>query len=67
VRRTLAISISLVVVLAAVVYLLYRYSGLKVWHALVCVLFGFYLAATSMAPEIRTTVTAIVHALTGRG
>jgi hypothetical protein len=63
----MAISISLVLVLAVAVWLLHRYGGLKVWQAVICILFGFYLAATSFAPEIRTTVTAIVHALTGQG
>ena len=63
----MAISISLVTLLGAAVWLLHRYAGLKVWHGLVCVLFGFYLAASSLAPEVRTTVTAIVRALTGQG
>jgi hypothetical protein len=63
----LAISISLVLVLAVAVYLLHKYGGLKVWHGLVCVLFGFYLASSTLAPEIRTTVTAIIRALTGQG
>lgn len=63
----MAISVSLVLVLGVVVWLLHRYAGLKVWHGFVCVLFGFYLATTSLAPEIRTIVTAIIHALTGQG
>ena len=53
--------------LAVAVWLLHKYGGLKLWHGLVCILFGFYLAASSLAPEIRTTVTAIVNALTGKG
>jgi hypothetical protein len=53
--------------LAVAVWLLHKYAGLKLWHGLVCILFGFYLATSSLAPEIRTTVTAIVHALTGQG
>ena len=53
--------------LGVVVWLLHRYAGLKVWPGFICVLFGFYLATTSLAPEIRTTVTAIIHALTGQG
>lgn len=64
---TLAISISFVVLLAVAVWLLHRYAALKFWHGLVCILFGFYLATSSLAPEIRTTVTAIVRALTGQG
>jgi hypothetical protein len=63
----LAISISLIALLAVAVGLLYKFAGLKVWHGLVCILFGFYLASSSVAPEIRTTVTSIVHALTGQG
>jgi hypothetical protein len=63
----LAISVSLVMMLAAAVWLLHRYAALKFWHGLVCILFGFYLATSSLAPEIRTTVTAIVHALSGQG
>ena len=63
----MAISLSLVLVLGVVVWLLHRYAGLKVLHGVICVLFGFFLAATSFAPEIRTTVTAIIRALSGQG
>lgn len=63
----MAVSISLVVMLAVAVWLLARYAGLKFWHGLVCILLGFYLATSSLAPEIRTTVTAVIRALTGQG
>jgi hypothetical protein len=63
----LAISISLIALLAAGVWALYKYAALKLWHGLVCMLFGFYLASSSVAPEISTTVASIVHALTGQG
>ncbi len=63
----LAISISLIALLAVAVWALYKFAGLKLWHGLVCILFGFYLASSSVAPEIRTTVTSIIHALTGQG
>jgi Na+/glutamate symporter len=59
----LTISIQLVVVLAVVVYIAYRFMGLRAWHALVCLLFGFFLAATSAAPEIRQIVSVIVRSL----
>ena len=65
--ETLAISISLVLVLGIAVWALHKYNGMKVWHGLLCVLFGFYLASSSLAPEINTTMTAIIHALTGQG
>ena len=63
----MAILLSLVLVLGIAVWVLHKYAGLKVWHGLICVLFGFYLATSTLAPEIRTTLTAIIHALTGQG
>jgi hypothetical protein len=62
-ETVLTISIQLVVVLAVVVYIAYRFMGLRAWHALVCLLFGFFLAATSAAPEIRQIVSVIVRSL----
>ncbi|GAA0591821.1 MULTISPECIES: hypothetical protein [Streptomyces] len=48
----MALSISAVVLLAIIVFLLVRKSGLKAGHAVVCTLLGFYLASSSMAPTI---------------
>jgi hypothetical protein len=62
-----AISLSLVLVLGIAVGLLHKCAGLRVWHGVICLLFGFYLAASTLAPEIRTTVAAIIRALTGQG
>ena len=62
----MAISLSLVLVLAVVVWLLHKYAGLKLSHGVICVLLGFYLATSTLAPEIRTTVAAIIRALTGQ-
>ena len=62
-----AVSISLVVLLGVAGYLTYRYGGMKIWQGLICALFGFYLATTGLAPQIRSTVTAIIRALTGQG
>ena len=63
----MVISLSLVLVLGIAVWVLHKYAGLKVWHGVICVLFGFYLATSTLAPEIRSTLTAIIHALTGKG
>jgi hypothetical protein len=38
--------------------------GLKVWHAIVCLLFGFLLAATVAGPEIHNFITEFVQWLT---
>lgn len=62
----LAVSLSAVVLLGITVWLLTRYSGLRWWHAAVCVLFGFYLAATTAAPAIRHVMHSIVTLLPGQ-
>lgn len=48
----LTITLSVALMLGVAVFLLCRHAGLKVWHATVCVGLGFYLASTSLAPEI---------------
>jgi hypothetical protein len=57
----MTVPIPLVVVLGAVAFVAWRYMGLRVWHAVICLLFGFFLAATSAAPEIRHLVAALVR------
>lgn len=45
-------TISGVMLLGIIVLLFFRKDGLKASHALVCALFGFLLAGTSIAPSI---------------
>jgi len=59
------VSIPLVVVLGAILWLAWRYMGLRTWQAILCLLLGFLLAATSAAPPIHHIVHGIVRALTG--
>ena len=47
--------------MAIVVWVAYRHMGLKVWHALVCLVLGFLLASTGAAPEISNLIASIVH------
>jgi hypothetical protein len=54
----MAISISVVLLLAILAVIFLRSGGLKVSHALVCLLLGFYLASTSVAPTIHSGLTA---------
>jgi hypothetical protein len=58
------ISIPLVVIVGVVVYVAWRYMGLRIWHAVACLILGFLLAATAAAPEIRHLVTGVVRWLT---
>ena len=51
----MTISIPLIALVVVIVYIAYRYLGLRVWHAIVCALLGFLLAATSAAPQIRSS------------
>ncbi|MFD5449703.1 hypothetical protein ACWDTR_10470 [Streptomyces sp. NPDC003470] len=55
----MALSISAVVLLAIVVFLLVKKSGLKAGHAVVCMLLGFYLASSTVAPTISEVTTNI--------
>jgi hypothetical protein len=61
----MTVSVPLVAVLGVAVFLAYRYMGLKVWQAVVCLLCGFLLAATTAAPAIRHLVRALLQWLTG--
>jgi hypothetical protein len=54
----MAISISVVVLLTILAVIFLRSGGLKISHALVCALLGFFLAGTSIAPTIHSGVTA---------
>ncbi|MFD5673021.1 hypothetical protein [Streptomyces sp. NPDC127040] len=61
----MAISISAVVLLAVLVVLFVKKSGLKAGHAVVCILLGFYLASSSMAPAISDAVTNVARLISG--
>jgi hypothetical protein len=60
----LVISIPLVAILGAVIFVAWRYMGLRVWQVVLCLICGFLLAATTAAPAIRHLVTAIISQLT---
>ncbi|MGW1895065.1 hypothetical protein ACWCP6_33215 [Streptomyces sp. NPDC002004] len=54
----MAISISVVLLLLILAVVFMRNGALKLSHAIVCVLLGFYLASSSMAPTIHNGLTA---------
>ncbi|ANP53608.1 hypothetical protein J2Z21_008436 [Streptomyces griseochromogenes] len=57
----MAVSISAVVLLAILTYLLIKKGGLKAAHAIVCTLFGFYLASSSIAPTVSQAVASVAQ------
>jgi hypothetical protein len=60
----MTVSIPLVLIAGALVYLAWRYMGLRIWQAIVCLLFGFLLAATAAGPEIHGLLTGFIQWLT---
>ena len=65
----MTVSIPLVALAAILVYVAYRYMGLRAWRALLAAVLGFLLAATSAAPQIRSVLTGIAawFQSTGKG
>lgn len=61
----MAVSISAVVLLAVITFLLIKKGGLNTGHAIVCILFGFYLASSSVAPTISQAVASIAQMISG--
>lgn len=63
----MVLSVSLGLVLGVLVWFLVRFTGLRGWHALFCVLFGFCLASTPLAPYIQTGCRAVARIVAGIG
>ncbi|GAA1890981.1 hypothetical protein [Streptantibioticus ferralitis] len=57
----MVLSVSTVLFLLIVVLLLVKQGGLKTGQALMCILLGFYLASSSLAPTIRGLTTNVTH------
>ncbi|MBW1603628.1 hypothetical protein JJV70_16250 [Streptomyces sp. JJ66] len=61
----MVLSISGVVLFGVIGFLLFRKHGLKPSHALVCALFGFYLAGTAIGPGIQAGSDKLASLLGG--
>ncbi|MFI7697345.1 hypothetical protein ACIBQ6_50350 [Nonomuraea sp. NPDC049655] len=61
---TLTVSIPLVVLLGVAMVLAVRYLKLRLGMALVCAVFGYLLAATTLAPEIDRALRAFLGWIT---
>lgn len=59
------LSVSGVVLLGAIAFLFLHKGGLKVSHAIVCALLGFYLAESAIAPSIEAGGTTLANLLSG--
>jgi hypothetical protein len=61
---SISVSIPLIAIVGVAVYAAWRFMGLRIWHAIACLVFGFLLAATAVAPEIHNLITGFVQWLT---
>ena len=61
----MAISLSVVVLLAIVMVVLIRGGSLKAGPAVVAILFGLFLASSGMAPAIQRVLDSIAQTVSG--
>lgn len=61
---TVNVSVPLFVLVGILVYVAWRYMGLRLWHLFACILLGVLLAATSFGPEITRILDGLFHWLT---
>ncbi|MEU8545491.1 hypothetical protein [Streptomyces roseoverticillatus] len=61
----MAISLSVVLLLAIVLVVLFRSGSIKGGPAVVAMLFGFFLASTGLAPSIQRFLNSIVETISG--
>ncbi|MEV0492471.1 hypothetical protein [Streptomyces atratus] len=59
----MAISLSVVLMLAIILVVLIRGGSIKAGPAVVAVLFGFFLASTGMAPSINRFMNSIAETI----
>ncbi|QEU97640.1 hypothetical protein [Streptomyces kanamyceticus] len=59
----MAISLSVVLLLAIILVVLMRSGSLKAGPAIVAVLFGFFLASTGMAPSINRFLNELAQTI----
>lgn len=58
----MAVTVSVLFVLAIAVGALARFGGMRVFPALVCIALGFELASSPLAPAISRFIASIIHA-----
>ncbi|MFF9273909.1 hypothetical protein [Streptomyces griseosporeus] len=59
----MAISLSVVLLLAIILVVMIRSGSIKAGPAIVAVLFGFFLASTGMAPSIQRFLDSIAQSI----
>lgn len=57
----MTVSVPLFAIVGVLVYIGWRYTGLRIWQLLACVVLGILLAATSAGPEITGFLSGLSH------
>ncbi|MEU7746835.1 hypothetical protein [Nonomuraea sp. NPDC049158] len=60
------VTVPLVVIVGVIVFVAWRYLGLRLWQAILALVFGFLLAATTFAPGISTVINGIAKWITNQ-
>ncbi|MDG4821902.1 hypothetical protein O7635_08555 [Asanoa sp. WMMD1127] len=61
----MTIAVSAVLLLGVFVYLLWRYAQLPLWQAAICAAFGYFLASSSIGPEIGNGLRSLARFIAG--
>ncbi|MFD7902424.1 DUF2304 family protein [Kitasatospora sp. NPDC059722] len=61
----MALSVSAAMLMLVIVVVMVRRSGLKLSHAIICALLGFYLASSSIAPSISQVTSNLAGMING--
>lgn len=59
----MSVTLSVALLLGVAVFVLCKYAGLKFWQAAICILCGFYLASSSLAPFIQQFANGLLRIL----
>jgi hypothetical protein len=57
----LSVTIPLALALGTAVVILCRWAGLRIWQAVICAAFGFYLASTGLAPYVSQFINSLIR------
>ncbi len=61
----MTIAVSAVILLGVFVFLLWRYARLPLWQAAICATFGYFLASSSIGPDIGNGLRALARFVAG--
>jgi uncharacterized membrane protein YgcG len=59
----MTVTLPLILLVAIIVYIAFRFMGLRMWHAIMAAILGFLLAATSAAPAIQNFLNSLTRSI----